>query len=424
VSGWTDTALRRLAWVGWWVTLAAATTQWVVTSLGDPDTPASWGSSTLGEYGFAVVVLSFPLVGLGILVRQPRNRIGWLLSGVGLAWTLPGLVDAYAHWGLVVDPGSLPGSEVAAAINEGTWVFGILAMGVYLVLLFPDGHLPSPQWRWVAWVAGAAALVVPLGIALSPGGLEEAPVVGLVNPLATEELTPYALALTAVGLPLVPLCIVAAAVSLALRFRRSAGTERQQITWLATAGALVAALFAVTLGVTLVAEIAAGGGSGPGRLAAIASVLQEASILSFLLLPLAIGAAILRYRLFDIDLVVNRALVYGSLTALLAGVYLGSVLLLQLLLQPLTEQSDLAVAVSTLAVAAAFRPARRRIQAAVDRRFYRRRYDAAQTLAAFTGRLRHRVDLDAVGAELTQAVRETVEPSHVSVWMPGRRDPA
>jgi hypothetical protein len=417
VSRWSDAVLRRLAWVGWWVTVAAAPTQWVVTSLGDPDTPASWGSSTLGEYGFAVVVLSFPLVGLGILVRQPRNRVGWLLAGVGLCWTLPGLVDAYAHWGLVVDPGSVPGPEVAAAVNEGTWVYGILAMGVYLVLLFPDGRLPSPRWRWVAWLAGAAALVVPLGIALSPGGVEEAPVAGLVNPLASEPLTPWAVALTAVGLPVVPLCIVAAAVSLALRFRRSTGTERLQITWLATGGALVAALFAVTLSVTLAAELAAG--RGPGRLPAIASALQEASILSFLLLPLAIGAAILRYRLYDIDVVINRALVYGSLTALLAGVYLGSVLLLQLLLQPLTEQSDLAVAVSTLAVAAAFRPARRRIQDAVDRRFYRRRYDAAQTLAAFTGRLRHHVDLDAVGAELTQAVRETVEPSHVSVWLPG-----
>jgi hypothetical protein len=422
MSRWSDRTLRRIAWAGWWVTLVTAVVGWVVSSLGSPESPVSWGSSTLGEYGFAVVVLSFPVVGLVILVRRPRNRVGWLLTGVGLAWTLPGLVDAYAHWGLVVDPGSVPGPEVAAAVNEGTWVFGILAMGVYLVLLFPDGRLPSPGWRWVAWVAGAAWVLVPVSIALSPGDLEEAPVTGLVNPLASEALEPYVLGLSVVSLPLVPLCIVAAAVSLALRFRRSTGIEREQVKWLATAVALVAALFATTLTTTLVAEVASGG--SPGRLPVAVAALQEASVLSFLLLPLAIGAALLRHQLFDIDLVINRAVVYGSLTALLAGVYLGSVLLLQLVLQPVTEQSDLAVAVSTLAVAAAFRPARRRIQGAVDRRFYRRRYDAALTLASFTGRLRHHVDLDAVGAELAAAVRETVEPSHVSVWLPRRRDPA
>jgi hypothetical protein len=419
MSAWSDRALRRLAWTGWWAILVTAVTGWVVTSLGDPEVPASWGTSALGDYGFAVVVLSFPLVGLGILVRQPRNRVGWLLTAVGLAWTLPGLLDVYAHWGLVVDPGSLPHPDVAAAINEGTWVWGILGMGVFLVLLFPDGHLPSPRWRWVVWTAGAAALLLPVGIALSPGDLEEAPVVGLVNPLAAERLAPFVLVLTAVSLPLVPLTIVASAVSLALRFRRSTGTEREQIKWLATAGALVAALFATTLPYTLVAEIATGG--SPGQLPTLVSVLQEASILSFLLLPLAIGAAILRHRLFDLDLVINRALVYGTLTAILAAFYLGSVLLLQQVLRPLTSETDLAVAGSTLAVAAAFRPARRRIQGAVDRRFYRRRYDAALTLAAFTGRLRHQVDLDAVGTELVAAVRETVEPSHVSIWLPDPR---
>jgi hypothetical protein len=178
-------------------------------------------------------------------------------------------------------------------------------------------------------------------------------------------------------------------------------------------------LFAVTLTATLVAEFA--GSGSPDVLPLPIRVMQEASILSFVLLPLAIGAAILRYRLFDIDLVINRALVYGSLTALLAGVYLGSVLLLQLLLQPLTKESDLAVAVSTLAVAGVFGPARRSIQAQVDRRFYRRRYDAARALDEFSGRLRHQVDLDAVGADLLAAVRETVQPTHATVWLPDAR---
>jgi hypothetical protein len=422
MSHWSDSALRRLAWTGWWVTAALAVAGSAVTSIGSAEAPVSWGNSLLGEYAFGLVVLTFPLVGLGILVRQPRNRIGWVLQVVGLSWSLPSILDVYAHYGLVIAPGAVPGADVAAALNEGTWVWGILAMGVYLILLFPDGSLPSPRWRLVGWLAGAAAVATPIAITLVPGTLEEAPVAGLENPLAVAALESLAVGLSIVSIPLVPVCVVAAAASLALRFRRSTGTEREQIKWLATAGALVAGLFATTLTATLVAEIATGG--SPGRLPTFVAALQETSVLSFLLLPLAIGAAILRHRLFDIDLVINRALVYGSLTALLAAVYLGSVLLLQLVLQPLTEESDLAVAVSTLAVAAVFRPARRRIQGTVDRRFYRRRYDAALTLASFTGRLRHHVDLDAVGAELTAAVRETVEPSHVSVWLPGsRRDP-
>jgi hypothetical protein len=415
MSRWSDRALRRLAWAIWWVIAVASVGGWIVTSIGKVDAPASWGSSLLGEYAFAVVVLSFPLVGLAVLVRQPRNRVGWLLEVVGLSWVLPGLIDAYAHYGLVVAPGSVPGPDVAAAVNEGSWTWGILTMGVFLILLFPDGHLPGPRWRVVAWMAGAAAVLAPLAITLAPGSLEEAPAPGIVNPLAVEALEPAVLAMSAVSLPLVPICIVAAAVSLGQRFRRSEGIQRQQIKWLATAGGLVAALFAVALSGTLIAELTTGG--SPGILPLPVRALQEASILSFLLLPLAIGAAILRHRLFDIDLVINRALVYGSLTAALAAFYLGSVLLLQQVLRPLTNESDLAVAGSTLAVAAVFGPARRRIQRTVDRRFFRRRYDAARALDAFAGRLRQQVDLDAVGAELLAACRETVQPRHASVWL-------
>jgi hypothetical protein len=419
MSGWSDQTLRRLAWAGWWVVAVLATFETVVTSIGNPDAPVSWGTGLLGELGFTLVVLAFPLVGLGILVRQPRNRIGWLLEGVGLAWTVPSLLDVYAYYGLVIAPGSVPGADVAAALNEGSWSLGILMMGVFLILPFPDGRLLTPRWRVVAWLAGAAAVVVPAVIALAPGTLEEAPVSGLVNPLSAGRFEPIVLALSVVALPLVPICLVASAVSLVLRFRRSSGVQREQIKWLSTAGGLVAALFAVTLTSTFAAEFA--GSGSPGGLPLPIRFLQEASISSFVLLPLAIGAAILRFRLFDIDLVINRALVYGSLTALLAAVYLGSVLLLQLVLRPLTEQSDLAVAVSTLAVAGAFGPARRSIQALVDRRFYRRRYDAALTLDAFAGRLRHQVDLDAVGADLLAAVRETVQPTHATVWLAGTR---
>jgi hypothetical protein len=419
VSRWSDRGLRRLAWAGWWVVAGLATFETVLTSIGSPEAPVSWGTGLIGEYGFTLVVLAFPLVGLGILVRQPRNRIGWLLEGVGLSWTVPGLLDAYAHYGLVIEPGSVPGPEVAAALNEGTWTWGILMMGVFLILPFPDGHLLGPRWRVVAWLAVVAALVVPAVIALAPGTLEEAPVAGIVNPLSAGPLEPVVLAFSVVALPLVPICLVASAVSLALRFRRSSGVQREQIKWLATAGGLVAVLFAVTLTSTFAAEFA--GNGSPDVLPLAVRVMQEASILSFVLLPLAIGAAILRYRLFDIDLVINRALVYGSLTAALAGLYLGSVLLLQLVLRPVQIDSDLAVALSTLAVAAVFRPARSRIQASVDRRFYRHKYDAARAVEAFTGRLRHQVDLDTVGVDLLAAVHETVQPRHASVWLSDAR---
>jgi hypothetical protein len=207
-----------------------------------------------------------------------------------------------------------------------------------------------------------------------------------------------------------PLCIVASAVALVRRFRRSYGVEREQIKWLAAAGAVVALLYLVTMLATLA-------GSLTPEQPRWVSALQEASILSFLMLPIAIGIAILRHRLYDIDRLINRALVYGLLTATLAGAYLGSVLLLQLALGPLTKESDLAIAGSTLAVAGLFGPARRRIQASVDMRFYRGRYDAARTLNAFADRLRHEVDLEAVGTGLRAAVHDTVQPVHVSLWL-------
>ena len=407
----SDRALRRWALAVCFLVVASALTNVVVRSIEPGVRASSWGGGgVLGEVGFLVVILAFPLIGLLILHQQPRNRVGWLLEAVGLAWGLPLLLDSYAHWGLVVRPGSVPAPDVVAALNEGTWTFGIGTMGIFLILLFPDGRLPSPRWRPVAWVAGVALVVGAAGIALTPGGMEESPIPALDNPLGLESLEPVTFVVLGIALPLLPLSIVAAAVALVRRFRRSRGVERGQIKWLATAGALVAILYLITMAATLVAPSEA-------EQHPWVSTLQEASILSFVLLPAAIGIAILRHGLFDIDVVINRALVYGALSATLAATYLGSVLVLQAAISPLTDQSSLAVAGSTLAVAALFRPARARIQAGVDRRFYRSRYDAALILDAFVDRLRHQVDLDAVGADLSTAVRETVHPAHVSLWL-------
>jgi hypothetical protein len=409
VSRLTDRQLGRLAWGCWWL-FVAAMLGGVLATLLDP-TPLT--PTAVAEDGaFLLVLLPFPLAGVLILRRQPRNTVGWLLTGIGLLWGIGGLADGYAQYGLEVDPGSLPGPLVAAVVANGIWAPALGLTGTFLFLLFPDGHLPSPRWRPVALLSGTLVVLLTVFLHLLPARLVADPGQGQMNPLGVVALGPFLGVALDVLIVALAGCVLASALALVTRFHRARGIERQQLKWLATAAAVVGGAFVLGIAVSLGVP---DDKPDPGWMA----VLDQLSFLLFALIPIAIGVAVLRYRLYDIDVVINRALVYGSLTALLAGVYLGSVLLLQLLLQPLTEQSDLAVAVSTLAVAAAFRPARRRIQDAVDRRFYRRRYDAAQTLAAFTGRLRHHVDLDAVGAELTQAVRETVEPSHVSVWLPG-----
>jgi len=262
----------------------------------------------------------------------------------------------------------------------------------------------------VAWLSVLSMTAVNVLITFEPGPLEESALPSMTNTLGLEAARLPLAILLGVFLPLLPLCILASAVALILRFRRSRGIERQQLKWLATAGSVVAVVYLVTMVSTLMASFME-------EQPAWVSGLQNLSLLSFVLLPLAIGTAVLRYRLYDIDIVINRALVYGALTATLGGVYLGSVLLLQLVLSPLTDQSDLAVAGSTLAVAALFGPARRRIQTVVDRRFYRRRYDAARTVESFTGRLRREVDLEAVSADLRAVVRDTVQPAHLSLWL-------
>ena len=407
----SDRTLRRTAWAVWWLQVAAVAIGLPIDLSANQGDNSSWGSGgDLAEAALYLVVLVFPLTGLLILIRQPRNTIGWVLQGVGLTWGGGVAIDAYASYGLVLEPGSLPRADIAAALNEGTWAPFIGLMGTFLILLFPDGHLPSPRWRPVAWLSVLSMTAVNVLITFEPGPLEESALPSMTNTLGLEAARLPLAILLGVFLPLLPLCILASAVALVLRFRRSRGIEQQQLKWLATAGSVVAVVYLVTMVSTLMASFME-------EQPAWVSGLQSLSLLSFVLLPLAIGTAVLRYRLYDIDIVINRALVYGALTATLGGVYLGSVLLLQLVLSPLTDQSDLAVAGSTLAVAALFGPARRRIQTVVDRRFYRRRYDAARTVESFTGRLRREVDLEAVSADLRAVVRDTVQPAHLSLWL-------
>ena len=408
MSSLSDRTLRRLAWAAFWV-LPAAWLAGIPMRFADPRTNGTWSGADIFDLALFGLIVAFPLVGLLILRQQPRNVIGWLLTGVGLVWGVTGLLDAYAVYGLVVAPGTLPGSPVVAALNEAAWAPGFGLIGTFLILLYPDGRLPSPRWATVAWVAGTTLVVVTVVIDLMPGRLEEGPVPGMPNPLGWSAGAGVLQALLVIFLPLVPLSILACAAGLVTRFRRSRGVERQQLKWLASAGAVVAGMYLLSTLSVLLVNI----GMLPQTRAL--DVFQHVCLLSFVLIPVAIGMAVLRHGLYEIDVVINRALVYASLTVMLGVVYLSSVLLLQLLLAPLTSESDLAVAGSTLAVAALFGPARRRIQRTVDRRFYRSKYDAEVTVDAFATRLRHEVDLDAVGSDLLTAADSTMQPTHASL---------
>jgi hypothetical protein len=332
-------------------------------------------------------------------------------------WCLGGATENYARYGLAVNPGSLPEPAAAAVINAAIWAPAIGLMGTFVILLYPDGHLPSPRWRPVAWLSGATVLALTATLCLTPGRLEFGPGEGLRNPMGWDAAESVLGVLFGVLLSLLPLCIVACASALVSRFRRSRGVERLQLKWLATAGAAVAALFLLAIFTSVALPDTVTGSAG---VRSWLSVLDAASFLSFALLPAAIGVAILRHRLYDIDVVINRALVYGSLTALLGAVYPASVLLLQMLINPITRESDLAVVGSTLAVAGLFRPARERIQGIVDRRFYRSRYDAARTLEDFSARLRNQLDLQTLDSDLRRVVHDTVQPAHVTLWLRDR----
>jgi hypothetical protein len=289
-------------------------------------------------------------------------------------------------------------------------------LGTYVLLLFPDGRLPSRRWRPLAWLSGAVILLLSLGVMLAPGPLDN--LGGVRNPFGIEGadwLTVAAYAL----LPLLPLCMLASALSLVLRYRRSGGEERQQIKWIAFAASVVVVLYAIAMIASFVFPEESWTTAGSVWWL---NLLTYAVLSSFALVPIALGIAVLKYRLYDIDIIINRTLVYGALTASLAVVYLGSVVSLQTLFGALTGGgSQLAVVASTLAIAALFTPLRRRIQAFIDRRFYRRKYDAQKTLEAFSAKLRDETDLATLDAEVVSVVSRTVQPANVSLWL--RPDP-
>jgi hypothetical protein len=379
--------------------------------------PNTWISvDTVGDMLVFVSFLAFPLVGALIAFRYPRNPIGWILLADGLLWMLLGVIDSYYRYG-VANPGAVPYPvAIGTLANQWLWMPTVGLLGIYLLLLFPDGRLPSRRWRPLAWFSGAMIVLLSITEGLAPGPLENQG--GVPNPFGLEEF-PWLADAALVFLPVLPLCIVASAVSLVLRYRRSEGEVRQQIKWIAFVASFAGLVYLIAMVSQLfLAPLMVGKGGGQPPLPLWFELLSWVAVLGFAGVAVAIGFAVLKYRLYDIDLLINRTLVYVTLTVLLAAVYVGGVVVLQGALRALTgQEAQLAIVVSTLVIAALFNPLRRRIQGFIDRRFYRRKYDAAKTLEAFSAKLRDETDLDALSNDLVGVVRETMQPAHVFLWL-------
>ena len=379
---------RWLAWGIWLAIVGSFLGIVVLSGAADEDGEGS-------AVAYTVFVGAFATVGALVAGRRPRNPIGWILLAGAAAYTIGGLTVTQTE----SDPSAAP---LVHWLSTWVWMAGIGPVATFGLLLFPDGRLPSPRWRAFAWFAVAAIASTGVAIAFAPGPFEGTTV---ENPFGFDAVPGLIDLLQVLGPVTLALAVLGSIASLFVRFRRARNIERQQLKWLSYTGALVGV--AMVVAVTIEAVV----GDRAVNLTNTIISLALATV------PIAMGVAILRHRLYDIDVVINRTLVYGGLTATLGAVYLGLVLLVGLAV----GQSDLAIAGSTLAVAGLVRPARARFQAAVDRRFYRSRYDAARTLEAFGGRLREELDLEALGADLRGVVHETVQPAHVSLWLRGPR---
>jgi hypothetical protein len=350
-----------------------------------------------GVLGPVLAGVSAATVGAVLAGRRPRHPVGWLLLAFSLSACASGVASAYADYGLLAHPGALPAARYVGLLLPATTAPALTCVG-FVLLLTPTGSLPSPGWRWWARIAAAAPLVGLLAITLGPRPFDQ-PYQPTENPFDLANLGGAPLVIYQLSFAVANLAVVVGAASLVLRFRRALGTERQQLRWVALAAVLA------LLGSVVV--LAASALASPVLLGWVVGLYVAC-------LPLAIGAAILRYRLYDLDRIISRVLAYGLLTVLLGGGYAVVVLGLG---QLLGQSSSLAVAGATLAVAALFQPVRRRIQQAVDRRFNRRRHDAASLIAAFGGRLREHVDLDTLTVELLAVVDQAMQPTQVSLWL-------
>src|SRR5918994_6007428 len=402
VGGMSTRTASKLAWGLCVLSLAltALSLLLLILNLSHPNTHLyePWLDNTL-------TAVFYPTVGALVASRRPENPGGWLMCLYGLAISISYSCAAYAIYALLAEPNSLPAGEAMAWIVS--WMLPIIiGLSAFLYLLFPTGRLPSRRWRWVAWLTGVLVLAGVITSAFSSGALMG--VLGPIrNPLGVEGFTSIYTALLYI---ISTVALGTVVLSVFMRLRHAIGVERQQIKWFAyaAAGSVIATGVAYLIPVVV---------DTPIWFERMGFALNIAFIPA---IPIAIGIAILRYRLYDIDLLINRTLVYGSLTLMLALVYFGGVTATQVVFTALTgqeEQPQLTIVVSTLVIAALFTPLRRRIQSFIDSRFYRRKYDTRKTLEAFSAQLRDETDLNALSEDLVGVVRETMQPAHVSLWL-------
>ncbi|MBA3636401.1 MAG: hypothetical protein H0W57_08295 [Rubrobacteraceae bacterium] len=381
-----------LAWVLWVATVSIVVGALVLGLANRPEVP-------LYEVTSTIIAPTFATLGASIVYRRPGNVMGWIFLAVGVLGGVQMFSGQYATVALAPDGPTLPGGALAAwfALLVQNWVGGCI---LFLVLLFPDGKLLSRRWRLLAWPMGTFIAVSLVISAVSPGPLTEFP--SASNPLGIEGAT-LPEPMLAVGELVGAVCVVAVILSLILRFYFSRGEERLQLKWFT---------YATTVGIStplLLSSLA------PAAFEVLGRLLWT---LGFLSIPVSAGVAILKYRLYDIDRIINRTLVYAPLTAMLVALYVGGVVGLQYAFRALTGSgSQLAIVASTLLIAALFNPMRRRVQNFIDHLFYRRQYDAAKTLEAFSAKLRDETDLEQLNADLLSTVRETMQPEHVSLWL-------
>jgi hypothetical protein len=391
----------RLAWAAWTVVLLLFVAAGVMLLASDRRLDVFDRLSAFIALG--AFIFAFASVGAIIASRQRSNPIGWLCLLAALAFALAMFTFAYTELG--TDGGFLPGAAYAAWLATSGWLVGLLVPATFVLLLFPNGRLVGRRWRAVEIVAAAGVAGALIHESLTPGllgGTRRS----FENPFGVSALDPVLGAIGAVAVIALVISVVGAIASLLVRFRRGSEVERQQVKWLLYAGALPP--LAWVAGLSLEAVL--------GSTESVTNVTNALLSIAVAAIPVAIGIAILKHRLYDIDLIINRTLVYGALTALLAATYFCIVVAMQNVI-PGADDSDLTIAGSTLAVAALFRPLRARLQGFIDRRFYRRKFDAQQTLESFAQTLREEIDLEALTGELVSVVDRTMKPTQVSLWL-------
>jgi len=400
VGGMSHRTATWLAWSLCALSLALTALSLLLLALNrsDPNTHIYeyWQVDTL-------VPVSFSIIGAIVASRLPANPVGWLFCAAACVAAVDHFSAEYALYALLAQPTSLPAGEALAWLASWAWILycGCIALSL---LLFPNGRPPSRRWRWLAWLSVFLTIAGAVWVAFSPGVIGN--LGSIRNPLGIEGLPS---GFKPVQTIMLALLFVAALSTLVVRLRRARGIERQQIKWPAFTVVVVA-------GSSFLSDTAISEAIGLRWLEWAGYVIFIPALIGF---PISIGIAIVRYRLYDIDILINRTLVYGALSATLALIYFGGVATTQAIFRALTgqqEQPQLAIVISTLLIAALFNPLRRRIQRFIDRRFYRRKYDARKTLEAFSAKLRDETDLDALSDDLVGVVKETMQPSRISLW--------